>query len=324
MPRSGDGLVCDCQTDSEDKRDLLGFFQSIKSRIGQGGNWDNVCLQEAEVFMAERRPPMKGAPKTVTSIRGIWNTMKTVHDAILLVIQGQYPGASGWTYDKDKGFSVSDDNRDAWKIFVKVHTVFKPFANKGSDLFDLMHHILPTRAKGMHFQALPSQLTIPDLDDDFPSASQLFSFSQRTGDHRPISAELAPLDAASSISTFSSRTIVTPAVSVSTSSSRSVVGPGTVQPATPSAAAGVKRSASDDIQTPWSAKRGKTSGPDAILSLGRSVDNIGSALRDCFMPKESSAVSPTKQVSKAQKIAAEDMEAGWLMRTLRKIPQQVV
>ncbi|KAJ7699178.1 hypothetical protein B0H16DRAFT_1484237 [Mycena metata] len=102
-----------------------------------------------------------------------------------LVIQGQYPGALGWTHDKDKGFSVSDDNRDAWKIFVKAHAVFKPFANEGWDLFDLMHDILPTRAKASlpapgvsQFQAPLSQLTVPDLDNDFPSASQLLSFLQ--------------------------------------------------------------------------------------------------------------------------------------------------
>jgi hypothetical protein len=46
-----------------------------------------------------------------------------------------------------------------------------------------------------------------------------------------------------------------------------------------------------------------------ILSLGKSVDNIGNALRDCFMPKESSALSPTKQVSKARQIAEEDADA---------------
>jgi hypothetical protein len=72
-------------------------------------------------------------------------------------------------------------------------------------------------------------------------------------------------------------------------------------PATPSV--GMKRSASDEFQTPWNSKRGKTSGPDVILSLGKSVDNIGSAFHDCFMPKESSAVSPTKQVMKARQIA---------------------
>jgi hypothetical protein len=46
------------------------------------------------------------------------------------------------------------------------------------------------------------------------------------------------------------------------------------------------------------------------LSLGKFVDIIRSALRDCFIPKESSAVSPTKQVSRAHKIVEEDMEDG--------------
>ncbi|KAJ6579773.1 hypothetical protein B0H10DRAFT_2443392 [Mycena sp. CBHHK59/15] len=92
-----------------------------------------------------------------------------------------------------------------------------------------------------------------------------------------------------------------------------------VPPATPSV--GVKRSASDrdDLQTSWSSKRGKVTGPDAILSLGKSVNGIGSALRDCFMPKESSSVSPTKQVAKARKIAEEDQEAGVINEEQRAI-----
>ncbi|KAJ7216005.1 hypothetical protein GGX14DRAFT_359316, partial [Mycena pura] len=76
--------------------------------------------------------------------------MKKIHDALILVIQKRYPGASGWTYDQQVGFSVCDDNREEWKEFSKQHPVFKPFANKGWEFFDDVNDILPTRARGMH------------------------------------------------------------------------------------------------------------------------------------------------------------------------------
>ncbi|KAJ7824572.1 hypothetical protein B0H13DRAFT_2373477 [Mycena leptocephala] len=365
MPRSNNSPTCDWVADPEDKRALLGFFQSIQSRIGDGGSWDATCLQEAEAFMAARGPPAKGAPKTAASIRGIWTTMKKVHDALLQVIQKQYPGASGWTYDREHGFSVGDDNFEAWTAFIKSHSVFKPFANKGWDLFDMMHDILPTRAKGVNVHnpayppssALSSALPAAGLsslqsplpfsqfnlqfhdDDEFPDSSQLLSLSQSQpltdwsqsqsqpltqwsqsifGSQSPLgefgngeglisgSQPVPPPPATSSSSSISStpvphRTVIPASRSAAAAASQGAV------PATPSV--GMKRSASDEFQTPWTSKRGKTSGPDAILSLGKSVDNIGNALRDCFMPKESSALSPTKQVSKARQIAEEDADA---------------
>jgi hypothetical protein len=74
MPHSANSPACDWVTDPEDKQALLGFFQSIQSRIGDGGGWDVTCLQEAEVFMAGHGPPAKGAPKTAASIKGIWTS----------------------------------------------------------------------------------------------------------------------------------------------------------------------------------------------------------------------------------------------------------
>ncbi|KAJ7826342.1 hypothetical protein B0H13DRAFT_2374449 [Mycena leptocephala] len=287
MPRSNNSPTCDWVADPEDKRALLGFFQSIQSRIGDGGSWDATCLQEAEAFMAARGPPAKGAPKTAASIRGIWTTMKKFHDALLQVIQKQYPGASGWTYDREHVFSVGDDNFEAWTAFIKSHSVFKPFANKGWDLFDMMHDILPTRAKGVNVH-----------NPAYPPSSALFSAlpaaacTSSSGNIIVLVHFIYPIP---------HRTVIPASRSAAAAASQGAV------PATPSV--GMKRSASDEFQTPWTSKRGKTSGPDVILSLGKSVDNIGNALRDCFMPKESSALSPTKQVSKARQIAEEDADA---------------
>jgi hypothetical protein len=72
--------------------------------------------------------------------------MKKIHDALVLVIQKRYPGASGWTYDQQAGFSVCDDNREEWKAFSKQHPIFKPFATKGWEFFDDVKDILPTHA----------------------------------------------------------------------------------------------------------------------------------------------------------------------------------
>ncbi|KAJ7152620.1 hypothetical protein C8R43DRAFT_1127079 [Mycena crocata] len=162
-------------------------------------------------------------------------------------------------------------------------------------------------------------------DDGLNPGSQLFDLSQSQpltdwsqtqpppqwsqptfsgfGDNEGFGFEQAP-------STLASSSPSSTSVSTSHRSSQGVV---------PSTPVGTKRSASDDIQTPWGNKRGKTSGSDAILSLGKSVDNIGTALRDCFMPKESSAVSPTKQVTRARKIAEDDQEANVITNEQRAI-----
>jgi hypothetical protein len=196
----------------------------IKSEISKGGIWDAVALQKAETHMAGLRTPFKGGPKTATSIKTVWGQvcgvpfcskifdkvliaqMKKTHESLLLVLQGQYPGASGWTYDRELGFSVRDNNLDAWKAFIKAHLVFRPFANKGWDLFDTIHDIVPTHAKGMHIHnpihpptsSLPAPgvphlqggVSMPNLhleNNDFPSTSQLLSFSQsQSTDSQPF------------------------------------------------------------------------------------------------------------------------------------------
>ena len=68
--RAQDGhQAADWQTDPGDKAALVSFLHGIRSRIGQGGNWDRTALNEAAAFMAQRGPPQKGGPKTADSIR---------------------------------------------------------------------------------------------------------------------------------------------------------------------------------------------------------------------------------------------------------------
>ncbi|KAJ7723656.1 hypothetical protein B0H16DRAFT_1786885 [Mycena metata] len=336
MGCSANTLSCDWVTDPDAKSGPVGFFHSIKHHIGEGGSWDVMCLQEAEAFMAARGPPQKGAPKTVASIRG----MKKLHESLLLVIQKQFPGASGWTYDADRGFSIDDENRDAFKVFVKAHSIFKPFANQGWDLFNTVHDIIPSRAKGINVHnpgsLSPTQINLHLDDNDFPDPSQLTGFSSQSLPSQPFSdwsqsnygsqAGFGDFDNGGLGLNFGLPSNLPIAPWYLRPSCRAV--PHLLwaflrrrHPSLPPRALhrdlfwprrlSVSSAAPPRMRTSWSAaKRSKMSGPDAILSLGKSVDNIGSALCDCFMPKESSAVSPTKQVSKARQIAENNMEAG--------------
>ncbi|KAJ7721394.1 hypothetical protein B0H16DRAFT_1791545 [Mycena metata] len=346
------GQPCDWTTDPNDKIALVAYFKTIKDKIGQGGSWDQTCLESAAAHMVARGPPAKGAPKNANSIKGIWAGMKKIHDALVLVQQKRYPGASGWTYNQLAGFSVCDANRDEWKEFSKQHPVFKPFATKGWEFFDDVKDILPTRARGMNVfnpavLAIPSiapsqdsgggsQPQLPsDLEFDFPPPSQFFDdesqlitdWSQTQvmrSQSQPFSDWSQTQSGVSQPGSFTQPGALIPAHTPTPPRLPTVPGPASASiPATPSNAAtpmaplgvpssGVKRAASDEFSTPWTAKKGKTSGADALLAIGGSVDRVGNAIRDCFMPQKSSAVSPTKQVERARQLAVADREAGSL------------
>ncbi|KAJ6594902.1 hypothetical protein B0H19DRAFT_1247533 [Mycena capillaripes] len=279
----------------------------------------------------------------------------------LTVIQKRYPGASGWTYDQQAGFSVCDDNHDAWKEFSKQHTVFKLFANKGWDFFDDVKEILPTRARGVCVfnpavaTATPSQDSndAPQLhlseSYDFPDPSQLLNNSQPQlfAGYWPQTQSQALTDWSQTQSQFFSDWSqtqfgvgdLTQPIALTTPTALTTAhmptpvpdapGPAsalipatpantvrTTAPPAPTAlgtpSSGVKRTALDEFQTPWTAKKGKTSGADVLLSIGRSIDRIGNTIRDCFTPQKSSAVSPTKQIERACNLAVDDQAAGSL------------
>ncbi|KAJ7814663.1 hypothetical protein B0H14DRAFT_3747050 [Mycena olivaceomarginata] len=377
------GQPCDWTADPGDKIALVVYFKTIKDKIGQGGSWDQPSLESAATHMVSRGPPAKGAPKNASSVKGVWAGMKKIHDVLVLVIQKRYPGASGWTYDQQAGFSVCDDNREAWKEFSKQHTVFKPFANKGWELFDNVKDILPTRARAMHVfnPAIASATQSQDSDGgpqlhlsesyDFPEPSQILdnlqsqSFagywsqtqsqpltdwsqtqSQPLTDWSQTQSQLltdwsqtqsqpltnwsqVPFGAGDSTQpitltplTTSNTHMPTPVPDAQgpahtlipatlTNAVKATAPPAPTALGTPSG--GMKRSASDKFQTPWTAKRGKTTGADALLSIGGSVDRVGNAIHDCFMPQKSSAVSPTKQLERARQMALNDQEASNLM-----------
>ncbi|KAF7348856.1 hypothetical protein MVEN_01405700 [Mycena venus] len=334
----------DWLTDPEDKPVLVDFFHSIKSRIGEGGNWDKTALNDAATYMASRGAPKKGGPKTAQSIKSQWGTLKLIAEALMLVKQKQYPGMSGWTYDDTTGFSVTETNRAEWKELVKVHKIFKPFATQGWALYYTMH-ILPCRAKGLNVfnpGLLPMAGSQPQDSDtqsqnsDSPSAlypaqefdfsfmgdesqSQPFSdWSQSVYGTQPddaiasqLALQLLELSAAGTVSLPSSQQSLRP-----TLTPQSLQPPSTLASRrAPTAAAGaataapaqkLKRSSSNNADIPW--KRSKTgTAANALHGLVGSVSDIVGVLHG-LAPKESSAPSPTKVIAKAQQLAREDAD----------------
>ncbi|KAJ6611040.1 hypothetical protein B0H10DRAFT_2224517 [Mycena sp. CBHHK59/15] len=286
-------LSCDWTTDPGDKIALVAFFASIKDQIGQGGSWDQTALEAAAKHM------------------GVWAGMKKIHDALVQVIQKRYPGASGWTYDQQAGFSVCDDNLEAWKEFSKHHPVFKLFANKGWEFFEDVKNILPMHARGTHVfnpavpAVVPSQVSdaaaasdvaVPTASQDSNGGPQLYlpDFNNCNFDEWTPPEQLLDGSQSQPFSDWSQTQLnpisLTPATHTPVPATPSALKPAAQQAGMPSS--GVKRTASDEFQTPWTTKKGKTSGVDALLAM------------------KSSAVSPTKQVECARQLAIDDQEAG--------------
>ncbi|KAJ7691503.1 hypothetical protein B0H14DRAFT_3531887 [Mycena olivaceomarginata] len=173
----------------EDLTQLINFFHGQRSRVGEGGNWDKTVLNEAVVHMASLGPPAKGGPKTFNSVSSKWKDVRKLHESILQMKEKTYPGASGWNYDDDLGFSA--------------HPIFKPFATSGWKHFKTVDEIIPSRARGRFvFSAGSTQLVndvlgsqIQSLDsDDVPlqlsqslSSQPLTDWSQSNfGESQPL------------------------------------------------------------------------------------------------------------------------------------------
>ncbi|KAJ7841947.1 hypothetical protein B0H13DRAFT_2414039 [Mycena leptocephala] len=231
--------------------------------------------------------------------------MRKLYDQILQAKQKAYPGASGWTYSDNLGFNVTDDTQDAWSNFVKAHPHFKPFATCGWPHFTTVDVIVPLRALGQYIFSpgtadptiVPSQ---PSQEPSQPSQGD----DDDEDSSQPFSDWLQ--------SSFGESQSSDPTNSVPASQSTASRAPASLHSHTPST--GSKRSAPDDIEPPWSSKHGKTTGPESILALSRSVDGIGKVISTVFaLPPKSSAMSPTKKVETACKLALEDMRGGYIM-----------
>ncbi|KAF7358198.1 Myb-like domain-containing protein [Mycena venus] len=266
---------------------LLAFLHGQRSRVGEGGNWDKTVLNEVAAHMASLGPPAKGGPKTATAIGTKWGQIRKIFEAILQMKQKAYPGASGWTYTDEGGFNVTDETQDAWENFSKAHPVFKPFATSGWVHFRTVDEIMPSRARGRFVFSAGS--TQPVMEDA-PSQPQ----SQDDDDTRLPATTCQP--PAPSAPPAASQHTPTPSVS-----------------GTPAPASTRKRPLSQEVDSPWSNKRSRVTGPESILALSHSVAGVGNVIESVFAQHKSSAMSPTKKVQAARKLALEDMNNGYIM-----------
>ncbi|KAJ7764186.1 hypothetical protein DFH07DRAFT_770593 [Mycena maculata] len=297
----------------EDLTHALQFLLDQKSRVGDGGNFDKTVFNEAAKHMAENYPPQTGGPKTADSIQSKWKEARKLHDFILQAKQKRYPGASGWTYTDELGFNVTDNDRDAWKNFSKAHPHFKPFATCGWIHFKTVDEILPSLARGRYVfhggvsrpaesaTAPPEPATVP------PEQSQDDDTEQRSDDSQPRSDDSQPFSDLSQTNYGESQP-----PNVNSQPSQSTVAHHVPAAIPVTLASALKRGMSDDVEAPWSNKRAKTTGPESILALGRSVDGIGKVIATTFAPHKSSAMSPTKKVEAARKLALEDLNGGYI------------
>ncbi|KAJ7777911.1 hypothetical protein DFH07DRAFT_950983 [Mycena maculata] len=357
------GEAADWTSDPKDSENLIRFFHRERQCLGDGVNPDKQLLNDAAVLHACKilGAPKHGGPKTPDTIRSRWATLRKLHDYIEQALQKNYPGASGWTYTHELGFNVTPESMDAWRTFLKAgNSHFKPFTNKGWDLWEVMHETLPTRAKGKYvFNAasgrssrsqahedLAQSLTQSNNDSQSSETSSqssapsqpISNWSQSdygSSQSQPISnwsqsdygrsqspgdldgrTDMSGLDQLGSAALQVSQR--TPSTTQPTAPPLAPVVPtAPAPPAPPATPANVlKRAASDETDGPWSNKHTKTTGPEAIMFLGRGVMDIGGALRECFGNK-SSGLSPTKELLQARKLAEEDEKNKYITSDVR-------
>ncbi|KAJ6548884.1 hypothetical protein B0H19DRAFT_1074691 [Mycena capillaripes] len=344
MARGGE--AADWTSDPKDVENLIRYFHTQRSRFGDGGNPDKQLCNDAAAHFRSLGAPKHGGPKTSDSIRSRWTVIRKLHDYILQALQKTYPGASGWTYTHELGFNVTPESKEAWLAFVKAgNSHFKPFANRGWVHWELVHEILPTRAKGKYVfnGASSGSQAHGDLDESVTSSdvTQLSTESQLSDTSSQSSAPSQPIsnwsqsdDGCSQLhddfddglnNTSSLDQLASAALQHSQSPSATPETPvGTLLPVAPpvfpappaTPANPRKHLTSDEMETPWSNKRTRTTGPEAIMFLGRGVMDIGGALRDCFGNK-SSGLSPTKKLAQARDLAEKDVINNYITSDVR-------
>ncbi|KAJ7203914.1 hypothetical protein C8J57DRAFT_1542459 [Mycena rebaudengoi] len=250
-------------------------------------------VQAAAAYMAKEFPPKAGGPKTVNSIADKWKACKKLHEHFLKIKEGVYVGASGWTYTDEGGFNVTDDTRDAWHNFVVDEIV--PSHARGRYVFNAG----ATQADG---QELGTFLGSRDDDNDTPPSDALTQSSDLS---QPLSNWFQ-----TNFDRSQTSDVPDPASSSQISTTQSTFQVARRIPVTPAPA--LKRAAAEDVEGPWSNKRSRTTSPESILALGRSVDGIGKVFENVFAPKKSSVMSPTKKVPAARKLALEDADGSYI------------
>ncbi|KAJ7199696.1 hypothetical protein GGX14DRAFT_401297 [Mycena pura] len=286
--------AADWKADPEDKVALVSFLHGIRSRIGQGGNWDKTALNKAATFMAQRGPSKKGRPKLLTP--------------------------SGFQCGRVEPFGVEQP--------CQVTSNLQALCQQGVAAVrpDQMNEILPTHARGRNVfnpaastlqgSTQNSQLHPPGSDNDESNGADNGTGSNSADKAATTTTTSPPSPSPIGHSCSASQSVVSQshiAARMDTTSSRVFMS----LPATPRSSSlptTPVRLLSDEHDTPNS-KRYKKSGPDAITMLATSVEGIAGVVRE-LAPKISSAIPPTKQVAHTRELAKKDTKDSHL------IPQQ--
>ncbi|KAJ7266950.1 hypothetical protein B0H12DRAFT_1230064 [Mycena haematopus] len=159
MTRGGD--TADWICDPSETTKLVNYFYSQHSRFGYSGNPDKSLLNDAATHLASFGPPKEGGPKTASSIKSRWATLRKLRDYIQQVLQKTYPGASEWTYTHERGFNVTPESRDAWRAFVKLVDDIIPARAKDKYVF-VARSKRSRLASELDMSAETTQLSMPE------------------------------------------------------------------------------------------------------------------------------------------------------------------
>ncbi|KAH7875789.1 uncharacterized protein C8R40DRAFT_1169919 [Lentinula edodes] len=176
---------------------------------------------------------------------------------------------------------------------------FKPFKTSGWPLWELMHEIILTQARGVHVFNAASQDTIQhrkvDVENCSPSEDSAISESQITSSQAFDESQDTLSQVSMQVSSTLSQT------SVTSSQLQKTPAP--------------KCASSDIANTPtlWSSKYVRLTGPKAIHSLGQSVHGISDTLHDIFgTTSKSTALSPSKNLAIAWQRIKEDVQGFYI------------
>ncbi|KAK7441567.1 hypothetical protein VKT23_016559 [Stygiomarasmius scandens] len=273
----------DAKWSDSDCKHLVDFFYEHRFEMGDGGNPVGNLLTEAAAYMAEKVPnPGKGGPKTSASCRTKWNALKAVYEELRKAIIGQI--GSGFKYTNDRGFDIQPGQSHHWDEFVRYHPKLKPFRNKGWPLYDRMDEIVPAKVSGKHvFNA--SQTAQADGNNgstatiNTPAAQGNNGGSPSQGSAGDVEGQVEPV-----IDNGHAESQIDPVLLQDSPASPPLTPVPTPSASATDASSLGKRSSASDVETP-AGKRTKVTGPEAILSMSRSVLSIGDAIRDAFGQK---------------------------------------
>ncbi|KAH9947460.1 hypothetical protein B0H21DRAFT_891281 [Amylocystis lapponica] len=138
---------------SDDELALVNFLLEHQAEGGDGANFKKSTFQAAAAMLEPLRT--KGAPKGCESCKNKWQKLrKTYHTVHALMEQ------SGFTWSAERGADINSASEGAWQAYVQKHKEAERFRNKGWSLYDAMHTLMPSTAKGAHVYHPGSSTTV--------------------------------------------------------------------------------------------------------------------------------------------------------------------